>query len=88
MKATLVKEHSDQPKFDYFFPLFFKSNQPPLQDIMDNLTPEQQEMLQQAMESLMGDMDALRDMLQQLMNGQGLTQEQLEKIFRMQKELK
>ncbi|GAB5491809.1 MAG: VWA domain-containing protein [Phototrophicaceae bacterium] len=83
MKATLVKEHRDQDKFDYFFPLFFNSNQPPMQDIMDNLTPEQQEMLQQALESLMGDMDALRDMLQQLMNGQGLTQEQLDQMGEM-----
>ena len=42
LRATLVKEFRDQPTFDYFFPLFFSSNQPPLQDIMDNLTPEQQ----------------------------------------------
>lgn len=83
MKATLVKEHRDQPTFDYFFPLFFNSNQPPMQDIMDNLTPEQQEMLQQALQSLMGDMDALRDMLQQLMDGQGFSQEQLEQMGEM-----
>lgn len=80
LKATLVKEHRDQPKFDYFFPLFFSSNQPPLEDIMDNLTPEQQQMLQQALESLMGDMDALRDMLQQLLDGQPFSQEQLEQM--------
>ncbi len=80
MKATLVKEHRDQPTFDYFFPLFFKSNEPPLQDIMDNLTQEQQEMLQQAMQSLMGDMDALKEMLQQMMNGQAFSQEQLQQM--------
>lgn len=83
MKATLVKEHRDQPTFDYFFPLFFSSNQPPLQDIMDNLTPEQQQMLQQALQSLMGDMDALKDMLQQLMDGQAFSQEQLEQMGQM-----
>lgn len=80
MKATLVKEHRDQPTFDYFFPLFFNNNQPPMQDIMDNLTPEQQQMLEQALQSLMGDMDALRDMLQQLLDGQALSQEQLEQM--------
>ena len=83
MKATLVKEHRDQPTFDYFFPLFFSSNQPPLQDIMDNLTPEQQEMLQQALQSLMGDMDALKEMLQQLLDGQAFSQEQLEQMGEM-----
>ncbi|MEM9952176.1 MAG: VWA domain-containing protein [Chloroflexota bacterium] len=83
MKATLVKEHRDQPTFDYFFPLFFSSNQPPMQDIMDNLTPEQQEMLQQALQSLMGNMDALKDMLQQLLDGQSFTQEQLEQMGEM-----
>ncbi len=83
MKATLVKEHRDQPTFDYFFPLFFNNNQPPMQDIMDNLTPEQQQMLQQALQSLMGDMDALRDMLQQLLDGQALSQEQLEQMGEM-----
>ena len=83
MKATLVKEHRDQPTFDYFFPLFFSSNQPPLQDIMDNLTPEQQQMLQQALQSLMGDMDALKDMLQQLLDGQAFSQEQLDMMGEM-----
>lgn len=83
MKATLVKEHRDQPTFEHFFPLFFSSNQPPLEDIMDNLTPEQQEMLQQALQSLMGDMDALKDMLQQLLDGQAFSQEQLDQMGQM-----
>jgi uncharacterized protein with von Willebrand factor type A (vWA) domain len=80
LKSTLVKEHRDQPTFEYFFPLFFKNNEPPLQDIMDNLTPEQKEMLEQAMQSMMGNMDALRDMLMQLMQGQPLSQEQLDEL--------
>jgi uncharacterized protein with von Willebrand factor type A (vWA) domain len=78
MKATLVKEHRDQTTFDYFFPLFFSSNQPPLEDIMDNLSPEQQKMLQDALQSMMGNMDALRDLMQQLLNGQAFSQEQLQ----------
>lgn len=80
LRATLVKEHRDQPTFDYFFPLFFTSNQPPLQDIMDNLTPEQQQMLQQAMQSLMGNMDALKDLMAQLMQGQAFSQDQLNEM--------
>jgi hypothetical protein len=80
LRTTLVKEHRDRPKFDYFFPLFFSSNQPPLQDIMDNLTPEQQELLQQALQSLMGDMNSLQEMMQQLLDGQPLSDEQLQQM--------
>lgn len=80
LKSTLVKEHNDQDKFEEMFPLFFTSNQPPLQDIMDQLTPEQQELLQQAMQALMGDMDAARNLLQQMMRGEPLTDEQLQQL--------
>jgi hypothetical protein len=80
LKSTLVKEHRDQSTFDYFFPLFFSSNQPPLQDIMDELTPEQQQMLQQALQSLSGNSDALRELMQQLLNGQPMSQDQLQEL--------
>ncbi len=78
MKTTLVKESKDHGKFEYFFPLFFGANQPPMQDIMANMSPEQQQMLQQALESLMGDMQALRDLLRQLLEGQRFSDEQLD----------
>ncbi len=78
MKTTLVKEAKDHDKFEYFFPLFFGSNQPPMQDIMGDMSPEQQEMLQKALESLMGDMQALKDLLRQLLQGDAFSQEQLD----------
>ncbi|MCB9460286.1 MAG: VWA domain-containing protein [Anaerolineaceae bacterium] len=80
LRSTLVKEHPDQPTFDYFFPLFFKNNKPPLEKINDQLSEEEKQMLQQAMQSLMGDMDALKQLLQQMMNGQGFSDEQLEQM--------
>lgn len=80
LKATLVKEHNDQPTFDYFFPLFFSNNKPPLENILDQLTPEQKEMLQEAMQSLMGNMDALRDLLQRLLEGRNFTDEEMEQM--------
>lgn len=83
LKATLVKEHNDQPTFDYFFPLFFSNNKPPLENILDQLTPEQQQMLQEAMQSLMGNMDALRDLLERLMEGRNFTDEELEQMGNM-----
>ncbi len=78
MKTTLVKEAKDHDKFEYFFPLFFGSNQPPMQDIMGDMSPEQQDMLQKALESLMGDMQALKDLLRQLLEGEAFSQEQLD----------
>jgi len=63
MKATLVKNHRHQPVFDYFFPLLFSNNKPPLQNILDQLDEEQERLLQEAMGSLMGNLDALRDLL-------------------------
>lgn len=78
MKTTLVKEARDQATFDYFFPLFFEQNNPPMENIPDKLTQEQQEMLQAALQSLMGNLQALRDLLRQLIEGQPFSQQQLE----------
>ena len=80
LQATLVKEHKDVRIFDYFFPLFFESNAPPMWDMTQELSPEQQQMLQQALESLMGDEQALQDLLNQLLSGQQFTREQLEQL--------
>ncbi len=77
LRATLVKEARDQGTFDYFFPLFFAQSQPPLQNIPEGMTPEQQQMLEDALQSLMGDMQALRDLLDQLLEGKPFDTEQL-----------
>ena len=45
LKATLVKEAKDQALFDYFFPLFFSSNTPPMSNIPDDLSPEEQDLM-------------------------------------------
>ncbi len=47
------------------------------------LTPEQQQMLQEALQSLMGNMDALQRLLQQMMQGKPLSQEQLDQLGQM-----
>lgn len=79
MKTTLVKEARDQNTFEYFFPLFFGAAQPPMNNIPDNLTPQQQDTLRQALQTLMGNLDALRDLLRQLIQGQGFSREELER---------
>jgi uncharacterized protein with von Willebrand factor type A (vWA) domain len=80
LRATLVKENRDQPIFDYFFPLFFSSGQPPMQNIPENLSPQDQQKLQEALRSLAGNMKALKDLLRQLLQGQPFSKEQLEQM--------
>jgi len=80
LRATLVKEARDQGTFDYFFPLFFGNNQPPMQNIPDNLSPPDQQKLQDALQSLTGNMQALKELLRQLLEGRPFSQEQLEQM--------
>ena len=80
MKATLVKNHRHQPVFDYFFPLFFSNNRPPLENILEQLSEEQEALLQEAMQSLMGNLDALRDLLQRLLEGREFSDEELQQL--------
>ena len=80
LKASLVKQHSDQLIFDYYFPLFFSAGQPPLIDILDQLTPDEQEMVNESIRQLMEDMSSLQDLLQRLLNGQAFTDEELDQM--------
>ncbi len=80
LKATLVKDQRHQPVFDYFFPLFFSNNKPPLQNILEQLSAEQQELLQEALQSLMGDLQAQRDLLQRLLEGRNFSDEELRQM--------
>ena len=53
LRATLVKEGPDQPIFDQLFPLYFGHNEPPLLNINDDLSPEEHQMLQQALRAFL-----------------------------------
>src|SRR6266851_4157138 len=83
LKTTLVKESTDHPTFEHFFPLFFDTGAPPMFNMEQELTPDQQDMLQQALQSMMGNMEALQQLLQQMMRGQQLSQEQLDQLGQM-----
>lgn len=56
LRATLVKEAADQPIFDQLFPLYFGSGGPPLQNLTEDLTPEEKDLLQQALRALLEQM--------------------------------
>ncbi|HEY4687714.1 MAG TPA: VWA domain-containing protein [Anaerolineae bacterium] len=76
LKTTLVKEAPDGPIFDRLFPLFFGSETPPMMDGLGGLSPEEQEMLREALRQMARD---IARRMQQLMQGRGLSREELER---------
>jgi uncharacterized protein len=80
LRTTLVKDVKDHELFDYFYPLFFNANKPPMNNIPDNLTPDEQQMLEQAMRSLAGQMEALKQLMQQMLKGQSFTEDQMSEM--------
>ena len=80
LRATLVKEARDHATFDYLFPLFFGSGQPPLADIPAELTEEQRDTLREALAALAGDAEALAALLRQLLEGQHFSESQLQQL--------
>ncbi|KAB2906269.1 MAG: VWA domain-containing protein [Anaerolineae bacterium] len=83
MLSTLVKEHRDQYVFEHFFPLFFGSGVPPMHDMTQELSPQQQQTLQQALQSLTGNDNALQQLMQQLMQGRPFSQDELNQMAQM-----
>jgi uncharacterized protein with von Willebrand factor type A (vWA) domain len=83
LKTTLIKEKEDFKSFDHFFPLFFDTGAPPMFDMEQELTPDQQQMLRDALQSLMGDQQALQKLLDQLMKGQQFSQDQMDQAGQM-----
>ncbi len=79
LRATLVKEHDDFAAFEELFPLYFGSGGPPLQSAMDDMSPEEQEMMQMALSALSGRMQQLLDWLS---SGEGPSKEELEEMAR------
>lgn len=81
LRSTLIKDSSSLPVFDELFPLFFDLNQqPPLTNISEDLTPEEAQMIAEALRQLNQD---LRNMLERLLKGQQLSPEELDRLGQM-----
>ena len=79
LRTTLIKESDDFAAFEQLFPLYFGSGGPPLQSALEDMSPEDQEMLQMALSALSGRMQQLLDWLS---SGEGPTKEELEQMAR------
>ncbi|MCX6017636.1 MAG: VWA domain-containing protein [Chloroflexi bacterium] len=78
LKATLVKEHNDEPAFEQFFPQYFGGDPQGLQQ-PQNLSKEEQEQLERALDELR---EQLRQLMQMLANGERPSDEQLQEQAR------
>jgi uncharacterized protein with von Willebrand factor type A (vWA) domain len=82
LRATLIKDIKDIPVFDKLFPLFFGSGQPPEMggNPTDDMSPEEAQMFADALRQFA---QSLRQRMEQLMNGEQLSREELEALAQM-----
>ncbi len=81
LRSTLVKEVSDIPTFEELFPLFFETGEvPPLMDLSKDLSEEETEMLAEALRNFT---EELRKMLEKLIRGEQLSEDELDKLSKL-----
>ena len=78
LRSTLVKEARDIPLFEELFPLFFDNSEPPpLMDVTKDLTPEESQLLAEALKQLKQE---IRNLLDKILRGEQLDQQELGRL--------
>ncbi len=78
LRATLVKEATGLPVFEELFPLFFgSSDAPPMQDVTEDMSPEEAQMLAQMLRMFN---EQLRKLMEKLLRGEQLSQQELDQL--------
>ncbi|HEX2979931.1 MAG TPA: VWA domain-containing protein [Anaerolineaceae bacterium] len=81
LMTTLVKEARDQENFEKLFPLFFDAGSPPeMNDPSQGLTPEEAQMIAQALREYTSQM---RRMMEKLLEGRPLSPQELNQLDRL-----
>jgi uncharacterized protein with von Willebrand factor type A (vWA) domain len=80
LAATLIKEGPDREVYEKLFPYYFGSGGPPLLNPQENLSPQDAEMLKDALRSLLGDDERLKQLLRHIMEGINPTQEEMDEL--------
>lgn len=81
LQATLIKDAADIPIFEELFSVFFGgSENPPLLNLTEDLTEEEANQLAQALRELA---DQIRRMIEKLLRGERLSQQELERLAKM-----
>jgi len=82
LRTTLIKEEPDQEVFEKLFPYYFGSGGPPLLNPTEDLSPEDAEMLKDALRALLGDNERLKQLLKYIMEGVNPSQEEMDEMGR------
>ena len=81
LRATLVKDADSLPVFEELFPLFFDTtDNPPMMDLTEDMSPEEAQMLAQALQMFN---QQLRKMMEKLLRGEQLTPGELQRLGQM-----
>jgi uncharacterized protein len=78
LRATLVKDAASLPIFDELFPHFFDGSEaPPMSDATEDMSPEEAQMLAEALRMFN---EQLRQMMEKLLKGEQLSQQELDQL--------
>ena len=78
LRSTLVKDARNLPVFEELFPLFFgNADSPPLMNLSEDLTPDEAQMLAEALRQFS---DQIRQMLERLLRGEQLSPEEMDRL--------
>jgi len=81
LQSTLIKDAGSLAAFEELFSIFFGNDEnPPMMNLSEDLTPEEASQLAQALRQFN---EQLRKMLEKLMKGEQLNQEELERLSKM-----
>lgn len=81
LRSTLVKEARDLATFEKLFPMFFQSSQPPpMADATRGMSPQEAQMLARTLRSFS---QHLRNMMEKLLKGEPLSQQELRQLDQM-----
>lgn len=81
LRSTLVKDADSLPTFEELFAQYFGNTTPPLTDPQAGLSPEEQQMLREALEQLMENLARqLQQLLEWLLSGRGPTEDELQEL--------
>lgn len=80
LAATLIKDGPDREVYEKLFPYYFGSGGPPLVNPQEDMSPEDAQLLKDALRSLLGDDERLKQLLRHIMEGINPTGEEMEEL--------
>ncbi len=80
LAATLIKEGPDREVFEKLFPYYFGSGGPPLIDPQEGMNDQDKDLMKDALRSLLGDNERLKQLLKYIMEGKNPSEEEMDQL--------